>query len=881
MDSNAGCLAHLDAGGLVLTADLRQARILRRLHDRAQIAAGRGAWPTAQVLPLGAWLARQWAEAAAEQDAWPVLLAPVALRWMWRRLCAQDAPELPNAGELAARARASWLALRAHGGNSEVLARWPMTRDHQAFHAWARAAERELAERNACDPEDLARELVSRGTLPEPGAPILLVGFDRPTPAEAALIEALARRGWSVGRHEARATGAATSRHAAADPDAERTDAIAWLRSRLAERPEGVHALIAPTLAADRGPIERALEAALQPALELPGTVSPRVFDLAGGRPLFAWTVVEIALDILHGALGGMDWAVATRILRSADLAASAAERESCARLDVALRRPGRAWPSDLQALARELRFAGAVGFAAALEAAGARFRGARRRSAGAWAEAFGACLGACGWPREGLASADWQAAARLRELLRELARLEKVSGSLDGEQALAQLRELAAAPFQPESGEPAVIVIDRWDDPGLRLDSLWVSGLTAPAWPRPLRVDPFLPIEAQRMLRMPRATAADCVAEAQAALARWQSQASALVLSWPRRVDDTNVDASPLLPPHLPDAPAPVAASTRAELLRGATLERLEADPAPRLAAARVRGGARVLELQSACPFRAFGELRLAATPLEEPSAGIDRRLRGQVLHRALEIFWAGLGSQAALLVLDAAACEARIAEAVQAALAETVTNGAGPRTLELERDWQRRAVAGLVAIDRGRPPFTVVETEREMEGRIGGLELRLRVDRVDDAGGARVVIDYKTGRTRGAPWRGARMDAPQLPLYAVLQSSGPAAIAIAEAGSSGARFVGVGDAAAAFDGIVPAPKFKLTEDKESGFEWPVVTQRWWAWLDALARAHREGHAAVDPKLARNTCRRCHLGALCRVEDAGRDPEGDEGDGE
>ena len=47
-------------------------------------------------------------------------------------------------------------------------------------------------------------------------------------------------------------------------------------------------------------------------------------------------------------------------------------------------------------------------------------------------------------------------------------------------------------APFQPESGEPAVYVLDRYDDPGVQFDSLWVSGLTATAWPRPVAVDPL-----------------------------------------------------------------------------------------------------------------------------------------------------------------------------------------------------------------------------------------------------------------------------------------------------------------------------------------------------------------------------------------------------
>ena len=84
MISNARCIAHLDAGGLVLTADLRQARILRRLHDQARIAAGHDAWPTAQVLPLESWLASLWHASLAERDDLPPALPAVAVRWLWR-----------------------------------------------------------------------------------------------------------------------------------------------------------------------------------------------------------------------------------------------------------------------------------------------------------------------------------------------------------------------------------------------------------------------------------------------------------------------------------------------------------------------------------------------------------------------------------------------------------------------------------------------------------------------------------------------------------------------------------------------------------------------------------------------------------------------------
>ncbi len=79
-----------------------------------------------------------------------------------------------------------------------------------------------------------------------------------------------------------------------------------------------------------------------------------------------------------------------------------------------------------------------------------------------------------------------------------------------------------------------------------------------------------------------------------------------------------------------------------------------------------------------------------------------------------------------------------------------------------------------------------------------------------------------------------------------------------------------------------MPAQEFKLTEDRESGFGWQQVTERWWAWLDRLARDHAEGKADVDPKLGANTCRHCHLHALCRVESAAAEDAGDgeHGDG-
>lgn len=882
MTPNERCLTHLEAGGLLLTADLRQARILRRLHDRAQLAKGMRAWSSAQVLPLDTWLAQRWREAGSERPELPQALPPVVSRWLWQRLIALDAPGLLDPGELGARARASWLRLLAHGGDVAGLSRWPMTRDQHAFAGWARAAERELGERNACDAADLARLLVVHQALPDAGPPLLLAGFRRPTPAQAALFEALVRRGWQLARLEAQPGGGAAWRLAAADPESEREAMLGWLRARVDERPDGIHGLIVPDLAVQRGAMARALAAALQPELELPDAGRELVFDLAGGMPLASQPVVEVAFDAIRCALGLADWTTATRLLRSVHLAGGLAEHEARARLDVALRDTG-AYPVAPIALADAARRAAASRFADLLSAAAARMDGPARRGAADWAEAFGGCLAAWGWPGEGALDATaWQSASRLRELLHELAALAPFAHGLLAAEALGQLRELAAAPFQAESGEPAVFVLDAWDDPGLGFDSLWVAGLTASAWPRTVSIDPLLPIEAQRRLGIPHATAGDCLADAHDVVAAWRARASALVLSWPHRENDTEVDGSPLVPADLPTLPPVPQLETRERLwCAAATLEPVGEDRAPPLAPGHARGGARVLELQSQCPFRAFARLRLRAEPLDEPQPGIDRRVRGQLLHRALEWLWSQLGNQQALLELDAAGCDLLATRAIERAIADVAPPGAGERTLGLEREWQRRAVANLLALERARPRFTVAETERELAGRIGGLELTLRVDRVDETDGGLLVIDYKSGAVRGVPWRGARMDAPQLPLYAVLHPRRPAGIAIAEARAAGAAFVGVGSDELRVEGVMPAAEFKLTEERESGFGWRQVMDHWWAWLERLAREHADGKADVDPKLGSNTCRQCHLGALCRVERAALEGDGDEAHGD
>jgi ATP-dependent helicase/nuclease subunit B len=880
---NSRFIAHLEAGGAVLTATRRQARLIRRLFDDAQVLAGRRVWPTAEVLPLQSWAAAQWQELAGHDSSLPFLLDEAQAAWPWRRLADGfiDAALL-DAHDLANAARRAWISLYRHGGSLELLDRHVLTGDQRQFLGWARAVESSLLEAGWLDQALIEPALAAQTAKLTRRTPLLLAGLHAGRPwATDRLIESLGQSGWSV---EVASTVGATGRVfgcRAADPAAEALAIVAWARCSLQANPRGRLAVIVPDLQERRAELERRFASVLQPELEMPGSLErDRLFDFAGGPPLSSCRVAEAALDCLQAGEPGLAHDGLSRLLRCryVDLAG---EDEARTRLDIQLRRqslPHR----PVRSVVRQARQGNCPSFALALEAAHRELHSLHDRlPADQWAAAFGAALGEWGWPGAGpLGSDEFQAAQEVRERLDSLAALARCAPLLSFAAARNEFARLLSAPFQPERGDAAVVVFDALEPTGIAFDGLWVAGMSAGAWPKAAAQDPFLPVSLQDELGMPGVTAERALAEAVNVTDAWVAGAGEVTFSWPLRQDDAVVEPSRVLPAALEEAPPYQAGALRESLAFDAGgLEEWPGDEAPALTAAETGGGSRVLDLQAKCPFRAFAELRLGARPLEEPAGGIDPRGRGNVLHRALELIWRTLGTQEALTGSARGALVELVEVSLAQALREELPADVGRRALALEADWQRLAIGQLLDFERSRPAFAVVAIEETREETFAGLRLRLRADRIDRVGDDLVIIDYKTGKVETSQWRGARPDAPQLPLYAALQPGGVGAIAFAAVGAQAATFKGVGAGDGIVAGIAPAAKFLLTEDRQSGFTWQEIQDRWGGWLTSLARDYLAGNAAVDPKQPQ-TCRLCHLSTLCRVvteADADAEDAGDE----
>jgi len=880
-EPNARLIDHLLRGGTVVTATRRQARLLVSLFNQHQARTDSRAWRTPDVLPFPAWAAARWDEISASTGSAPLLVAESHVDWLWRAHVSASAESLLDARDLAGAARRSWLALRRHRGTVQDVAQLAATRDQHAFVAWAGSLERELESRGWLDPGSLELALAAHAQRLQTGRPVVLAGFRGPSPALESLVSILRARGWELGFAPVAGAPGEVLVSPSGEPAQEVVALLGWLRSRLDANPAGRFAVVIGDLSARRVELERAFESVLQPDLELPGSAErDRLFDFAGGPALSSLGVVDAALACLDAAEPRLDLALISRLLRNRYLG-EYGELESRTRLDVALRREGTSsWPLD--GLLARARAADSPGFARSLEEAASALRGAGRRAAAdRWATAFGGALAAWGWPgQRPLASDEYQAAQALRERLSEFAGLSRVATSLGRSEARAELRHLAGSPFQPERGDPAVVVYDTLEAPGLSFDGLWVSGMTSADWPAAASPDPFLPIGLQEQLAMPAATATSSLADALEITDAWVGSAREVVFSWPEQRDDARVEPSRIIPSAATTMPPGPRVQTRTLAAFGGGQLRPVVDTPPGIDQSEASmGGARILELQAKCPFRAFAEIRLGATPFEEGGAGIDPRARGLALHRALELVARSVRSRRQLEAAAGSELETIVDQAIARALDEELPSDVGDTARSLEREWQLATVTRFLRQERDREHFEIVETEQALEGRLGDLPLRLRVDRVDRVGEGLVILDYKTGRASTTQWRGARPDAPQLPLYAVMRGRQVQGIAFVALGPQSARYRGVGSQADLLPDLVDAEHFRLTEDRQQGFDWEEVTTHWRAWLTSLARAFAEGDARVDPKLPQ-TCRTCHLGTLCRVS-AALEPDAEGTDGE
>ncbi|QMV17848.1 hypothetical protein GOB94_03405 [Granulicella sp. 5B5] len=875
----------LEAGELLLLLNAHAARELRAAYDARQRTRGLAAWQPARAISWQQWTSSLHAELILSGAETRLLLNAAQEHTLWREIIAGDPPpdalsSLDSLADLASSAYAL-----ATAWNATTRLRGTATSDDtRIFARWAEAFNTRC-QRDRCLPAAaLDSALTHTAALAAP--PMLrMVAFPSLTPSQQQFVDTLAKRGTEIIRLQAVAASPVISHQSlvCATPHDELTSAANWLRHALesTDSPQRIAVLI-PGLEAERTAFETILRETLAPELDAIGTdLSSTPWEFSSGEPLASIALIADALDLVRWALNPLPQSRISALLLSPYLNPGV-EREHAAQLDHLLRRKERrlrpelsldaflrlldkhdaplTWPRQL---AIELQRAGDI---------------ARPRTYAAWMEFARNLVQATGWPSSQtrpLNATEFEATRSWDSALDSIATLDFSGQRTTFSNALAALeRQLQATSFQPPATHAAVQIMRPEQAEAGLFDAVLYLHATDQNLPAPERPHPLLALALQSQLHMPGTDSVDTTSRARTFLANLLQSTPTALFTYAYEDENGALRPSPLLadagltPAPEPPLAAPLAATVPCESVA-------DDAPLPPLPSSEIHGGARVLQLQAACGFRAFAELRLGTAEPESPDIGFDARDSGNLVHRVLQFLWAPLGDEkkthASLTAMSEAERRAQLERCIDSALRDISSTPEAQwdaAYLSVIRERLLSVMTQWLQQELQRAPFTVLDVERKERITVGPLELEVRLDRLDqiasvDEGGnacfANILVDYKTGGSANPKqWDPPRPEEPQLPLYTLLfgeeapQRVKGIAFAKIIAGEN-MRWHGLQAEAGHL------PGHKVTD-------LPQRISEWHDELDRLAHAFASGEADVAPKDYPKTCEHCSLQLLCRV---------------
>lgn len=866
----------LTDGVTVLTASRRLTHALRIAYATHAQAQGLKAWRTPAVMPWTVWLRQQWLEARANPSSARSLrlLSPTQARLLWEQIVTADplAQTLLNPAAAARVAQRSWRRMHEYLIDLERLGAAD-TLEAQSLLGWSREFIGRCDTLGVLDEARLPHWAWDTHFMPD--ASLAFAGFDSHPPALQRLIERWQTAG--AIRPVAAAPPARSIRVVALqDREAEVLAAARWARAQAEAGSDGV-AVILADLPARHEEVRRAFETVFTPAARSIDTdAGDAPFIIAAPGALSQFPLVAAALALLRLVQGSADSLLAGTLLRSPFLRGAEAERDARALADARLREEQRErW--DLFELERWAGLTACTQLELALRDAARLARELPRHAPpSVWSERLHALLRAVGWPGERtLSSVEQQTAVKFQAALAELGSLDAVASALTIVQALRELQRIALdTPFEPETPVAAVTIIDPVTSAGMIFDAVWIAGLDATRLPTPVNPDPLIPLSLQRAAGLPESNAESHFAHSRVRLQRLLSSAQDVTLSWPQTEGDAELQMSPLLR-ELPVAEPPPLSSDadwqHAIFAARPSLEVCADDRAPELQERVARGGARTLELQSLCAFRAQAEVRLRAQPLKRVASGMEPADRGNLIHRVLASIWTELGDQSGLLARPRAVLETRVRELAIQHAGRVLPAATRPRirlsSLAVEHVTQQ--VLALLDIDRQRPTFAVHRVESDELYTIGGLQLRLKLDRIDRLAAGWLVVDYKSGRdNEPKDWIDRvpeRPRKPQLPLYALAHREALAGVAFGVLAPGTVEYRGLSNGTPIGPGVdAYADAARYWYDAPA--DWDGLLQRWERSLTSLAERYVAGDAPVDP--LPQACTYCHLSTFCRIHE-------------
>ena len=871
---------------ITLTVNSRLARWLLLEQDEKQKQAGEKAWKTPQILSITAWLRNLWL------DSWPTqyLLSPLQCEKIWEQIIIRDAKRLDLLHLQGVASQASQAFALIHEYRLPQSPKfYELTDEAKTFINWTKRYERRLSSLGALDPcmlMDAVRNSMKKGEIAIPPS-LCIMGFEEQSPQLKFFLDFLLEKGTHVDflstvpspeTLEDKQNQQTAHVRECENRQAEAEACARWVRSIF--QPGKRIGIVVPELEKYRTLLKRELMAELVP--ESIFSLDEQVFNISLAPPLSQEPMIKMALDLLTVKTTTVPVGTFLSFIQSPFFGYTFPPNQEISDLERKLRRK-----RILTIPIDQPIYGGLAQVDQLAERLKSWVLNNKRLLPGKWAEELSEFLKTTGWPGKSGASADqqfilskrYQAFETWKDCLNQLCSLNQILGPINRLEALHHLTNIVrSTPFQIKTPEHSIQVIGLLESSGMQFDHLWVMGCHSEALPTHPEPNPFIPYEIRSKFSIPRSNPQRELQFAEQSLSRLLIAAPDAHFSFPLREGDIDMEISPLLKkfPISEESSYP-SKRIKDQILAMDDLEEFTeptslptTDSEKNLFATQgISSGYGLIKDQVDCPFRAFARHRLSSERYQVPEVDFDNLDRGNVIHKALELFWSKTKNLKNLLTLSESSLEQQLDQYVREALkicSGRTTNQAQFNKLEIERnvrvihDW-------LLAVELKRPDFKVLQIEEGISIDLSGIKLLLRIDRIDEIPGkGLLLIDYKTGKeAKPAEWFAEKIRAPQLPLYSLAKS--PAGLAYGHLTIGKPEFKGT-----------TVPDLALGEFrnldfiKASGYStWEELLEYWKNNLNAVADDFLKGDHRVSPINKGEPCRHCEFSSLCRIQESAK----------
>jgi probable DNA repair protein len=875
---------------LTLTVNARLARWLLLEHDEQKRKAGESAWQIPPILPLSSWLRNVWLA------SWPekYLLSELQCEKIWEEIINQDSARLDLLhlqGVASQTSKAFSLLHEYRLPRDKKL--YEQTDESKAFLRWIRKFESRLSSALApCMLMDAVRNSMQEGEILIPHS-LRIRGFEEQSPQLKYFLNFLREKGTRVdflspvpspeilAQRMEKLNDKNVNVEEYENRQGEAEACACWVRSIF--QPGKRIGIVVPELEKYRTLLKRELAAELVPETIFSLDEEDLPFNISLAPPLSQEPMIKLALNLLSVKTSNVPVSTFLSIIQSPFFGFAFPPTREISDLERNLRKK-RVLSIPLD------RFHSICGSVPQVDQLVESLKSWTLNNSKLmpekWAKELSDFLKTTGWPGKVAPGTDKQSVLSKRhqgfeawkDCLNQLCSLNQILGPINRLEVLNHLTHITRSkPFQSKTPEHSIQVIGLLESSGMQFDYLWVMGCHHEALPAHPEPNPFIPYEIRNKYSIPRSNPQRELKFTEQSLTRLLMAAPDVHFSYPLHEGDMDLEMSPLLKRFPQDKKTPYLSNRIKDQVRAMNQLEKFTEPAflqvtdsekNQYGTQGISSGYALLKDQVDCPFRAFARHRLNSQRTPVAEIDFDNLDRGNLIHKALELFWDKTRNRKNLSNLSHGILEKRIEECVQEALklcSQRTTGQTQFNKLEIERnvrlihDW-------LLNIERERPDFQVLHNEEDVSINLCGIKLSLRIDRIDEIPGkGLLLIDYKTGReAKPAEWFAEKIRAPQLPLYATAQP--PVGLAYGHLTLGKPEFKGTAD--------LPLGKLKNYDfAKDTGCStWKELLSYWKNNLNRVADEFLQGNNQVLPVNKGEPCLHCEFNSLCRIQEIPED---------